>query len=324
MDKTPAYRRIADLLAAAITAGDLPKGALIKVSEAAAVFESSRSPVKQAFEILKENGLLFPHDGQGFVVGALEPTSRVQLTPELLRFDEDEAPLSSHALDELYFRLEHSLIASSISGPLRINELAMARHFNIGRSTVRELIFRALRVGIVERPPGKSWQVVAFDLERCQNLYDLRILLEPEALRLAAPFLPRDRIASMLDDVTAGAANPSGLTVLALDGLEADLHSDLLSYCPNPEIPEVLVRTSPTYICGKYIQVALSDSPTIEEFLHEHLEILAHLHRGQADEAAQLLRHHLIRSKEQIVGKLRDYLALPDLHPDDGSRHFLS
>lgn len=309
-EKVPAYRRIADLLGDAINDGRLPVGALIKVSDATAVFESSRSPVKQAFQILLQDGRLHPHDGQGFIVGSDRVASRLTLSRALLGLDDAQTPLSSPAQDALYFRLEHELILNSISGPLRLNELALARRFQTGRSTMRELIFRAQKVGIVERETGKSWRIVPFDQARCRNLYDLRILLEPEALRQAAPLLPVDRLDQMLARLVTAIADPGTQSVGQLDQLESDLHRDLLSHCTNIEIPQALVRTSPTYICGKHIQLVLSDSPTIESFLHDHLDILQHLRRGQGDLAADLLRGHLDRSKHQMIGKLQQFLAL--------------
>lgn len=282
---------------------------MIKVSDAAVVFESSRSPIKQAFQILLDDGLLYPHDGQGFIVGQPQPVNRATLSRELLGLD--AAPLTSSVQDDLYFKLEHDLILSSISGPARLNELALARHYNIGRSTIRELIFRAQTVGIVERASGKSWRIVPFDVERCRNLYDLRILLEPAALLQAAPRLPAEKLEQMHQRLVRAVADPMALGVGQLDQLESDLHRDLLSYCTNIEIPEALIRTSPTYICGKHVQVALSDSPTIETFLHDHLEIIEHLRAGQPDTAAELLRGHLDRSRDQIIGKLREFLRLP-------------
>lgn len=314
-EKLPAYRRIAEILGDAIRDGRLPVGALIKVSDAAVVFDSSRSPIKQAFQILLDGGLLHPHDGQGFVVGRTTAGSRITLTRAVLGLDETQTPLTSSAQDEMYFRLEHDLILHSIKGPLRLNELALARHFNIGRSTMRELIFRAQAVGIVERASGKSWRIVPFDMQRCRNLYDLRIILEPEALRQAAPRLPMDKLDDMLARLDAAIADPAALGVGQLDLLESDLHRDLLSHCTNVEIPEALIRTSPTYICGKHIQVVLSDSPTIETFLHDHHDILTNLRRGQGDMAADLLRGHLDRSRDQIIGKLQEFLRLPARPP---------
>ena len=49
LDKSPLYLRIRDVLAEAIAAGRLPKGALLLEGPVATLFSSTRTPVRQAF-----------------------------------------------------------------------------------------------------------------------------------------------------------------------------------------------------------------------------------------------------------------------------------
>ena len=57
-DKSPLYLRIRDVLAEAISAGRLPRGALLLEGPVAALFVSTRTPVRQAFALLEAAGAI--------------------------------------------------------------------------------------------------------------------------------------------------------------------------------------------------------------------------------------------------------------------------
>ena len=309
LDKTPAYQRILTLLQQAIASGDIPPGAVIKIAEIAKIFSASRSPVKRAFGMLEDSGLVRAHDGQGFVVAGAAIPTRFVLTPQTLGLQDSAAIRPSDEMDSLYFMVEREIILHSMWGDLRINELALARHYGVGRPVARDLIYRAQNAGIVTRGQGAHWRIVKMDEERCRNLYNLRRILEPIALRCAATLIPTDVLTAMTSRLDSAIARVPNLDVAELDRLESDLHQSCLSYSPNTEIVESLVRATPTYVCGKYLQTVLTDNPTIESFMHEHREILQLMVDGLVDEAAKLLDRHLAESTEQTVQRLKDYIA---------------
>src|ERR1700742_3430887 len=83
-DGLPVYRKIAAILDASIKAGRLTPGTILMEGSLAALFGSSRTPVKQALADLSDRGLVQRFDGRGFVVGSAKSTRRVRLTPSLL------------------------------------------------------------------------------------------------------------------------------------------------------------------------------------------------------------------------------------------------
>jgi len=326
LGKIPAYERIAALTRAAITAGRLAPGTVIRVGDVANVFGSSRSPVREAFRILQEEGSLLPHDGQGSMVAgsAQQELDPQRITPDRRTFglDDDHADPEAKRIEALYYSLEHSLIIHSIAGGQRLNELAMARHFELDRRNIRALTLRAESTGLVERN-GARWQIVAFDDTRCRNLYEMRILLEPLALRKAAEHMPRAELEAMYDRLAQAIADREAVQIADVDLLEADLHRRALSWCPNPEITEALRRAAPTYLCGKYIQNAVhahrrgqstraDDVDVVTHFLIDHIDIIDKMRHGYVDEACRALKAHLVKSVGQITGKLGDFLALSE------------
>lgn len=294
----------------------------MKVADVAALFESSRSPVRTAFEQLEAKELLRRQaNRQGYIAGP-GASLRVTLTREMLGLEDSKLQLASDKLERLYYQVEHSLILHSISNRLRINELAMARHFRTDRRAVRELLLRAESMGIVQRSSSR-WEIVPFEAERCSNLYQIRILLEPVALEMAAPQIPPDELEGMRQRLISANENKAGLTVADVDMLEADMHRNALAFCPNREIPEALRRTIPTYVCGKYIQFILRQKNEslaarhthfniVDTFVADHLEVIEHMQANRVPDASAALHRHLARSRLQILDMLSDYQDLVD------------
>ena len=76
VDRTPAYASITERLRRGLESGALPEGTVLLEGPLAAIFGSSRSPVKQALARLEEEGLLSRFDGRGLLVGAASEPKR--------------------------------------------------------------------------------------------------------------------------------------------------------------------------------------------------------------------------------------------------------
>lgn len=313
--KRPAYVLIADTLRETIVAGRLPDGAVLAEGALAALFRASRSPVKQAFAQLESEKLVRRFDGRGVLVGDAEP-SRIAITAATLGLAADPAEaVRDDAWETLYYALEREVIEASVFGRFRINELALARHFAVGRTVARNLLLRAQGAGIVAKNDSAHWYVVALDAARVRDLYELRVMLEPPLVRSAAGNMRAGDLDAMAArHVAAGAAAPQ-VGVAELDALEADVHVACLAFGRNAEAREALKRTRCLLVVGKHIQAAISETPQIDPFMHEHLAIIEALKAGDGDGAAQALAHHLLSSQHKADERLAAFRRQPRKTP---------
>lgn len=304
----PAYALIGDALRGAIIDGRLPAGAVLVESALAGMFGSSRSPVKQALAALEAEGLVRRFGGRGMAVGAAAADRRIAVTPDLLRLGA-LAEARDDGWTALYYRVERDIILASLSGRPRVNELALARHFGVGRTVARNLLLRAQAVGILSKDGNAPWQVVPLDRPRIEHLYELRIALEPPLLRAAVGSIPEDEIAAMETRLTEAARMIPTLDITGLDSLETDLHVTCLGYSPNTEMAEALRRTRPLLVVGKHIQDALPGRPGIDPFMDEHLAVLRAARAKEAGAACAALRQHLMSSQDKAIRRLEAFHA---------------
>jgi DNA-binding GntR family transcriptional regulator len=94
---------------------------------------------------------------------------------------------------ELVLASVRTAILSGVMGPgARLRQEELADVFGTSRIPVREAL-RALEYeGLVTSEPHRGFTVTALDADDVEEVYDLRILLESEAVRLALPLLTDD------------------------------------------------------------------------------------------------------------------------------------
>ena len=94
--------------------------------------------------------------------------------------------LQVRSSEKLYDEIEPELVRCAIRGRLRINESDAATFYGVGRTVMHEVLLQAQSNGLIMRDGSSRWHTVALDVERISALYELRMLLEPEALALTA------------------------------------------------------------------------------------------------------------------------------------------
>lgn len=300
IDRMPAYATMTAHLRDAIADGRLPPGTVLLESALAALFGSSRAPVKQALAALKEEGALSRFEGRGLRVHGADPV-RLELTPEMLGLS-DEAPAKAFTWHRHYYEFEREIILNSVFGRFRVNELALARHFSVGRTVARDLLIQAEKLGLVQKGERAHWWIVPLDEARFQHLYQLRILLEPAALESALTRLPTDTMACMIQRLRDVTRSYPAVAAQSFDQLETDLHVDFLQFTVNSELIEALKRTRCILVSGKHIQLALGRPP--DPFMDEHLEIFEAVQARAARKAKAALVRHLASSAQKSKERL--------------------
>lgn len=96
--------------------------------------------------------------------------------------------------------LRDAILSGTIKSGEQIVEGKLAQQFGVGQGLVREALIELEHQGFVQRTPFSSTQVPTMTLEDAQDIFDMRIALEPLAFALAGPAASTADIAD-LDDL---------------------------------------------------------------------------------------------------------------------------
>src|SRR5271165_4703327 len=183
-----------------------------------------------ALKLLHKEGLISDFEGRGYLV-----RGRRRSSPEPRRLDLLQAGLElpvylagprriRNRRNHIYRAVEHSVAASVVYGRFLLNESALAEHFNVSRTIAHEVLTQLERTGIAIQDRNQRWYAGPLTPADVAHHFEIRWLLEPEALRQSFPFLGKGELLRRRDRVHR--ARASQIEPGELERIERDLHHD--------------------------------------------------------------------------------------------------
>src|SRR5262245_4986132 len=83
-------------------------------------------------------------------------------------------------------RLRRAIVTGELAPAVHLNEPLLAQRFGVSRMPVREALVQLEHEGLVRSEPGRGSFVVGMSPKDVQELYDVRLMVEVQAGRLAA------------------------------------------------------------------------------------------------------------------------------------------
>lgn len=296
----PLYKRILHTLVSEITEGALLPGHRLMENRIARRFGVSRAPARKALAELESRGLIasLVAPARGFIVERDAPQRATALVGP------NDDPFTSHiapSWQRIYGEVEEALTQRIAFGGWRLTETGIARQFEVSRTVAREVLARLQAHGLVVNE-GKGWIAPELSQSRVRDLYELRAILEPEALRNVSAHLPEKQIDRMIDDLQ----NVAGMGVdgQLLDKFEVDLHVDLLQRCSNRALRKAMTEAQSLLLAHKFFYQYNAGIYPVEPFLDEHLQVLEPLRNGAVSDACDQLRRHLLHSSDRAVVRI--------------------
>jgi DNA-binding GntR family transcriptional regulator len=277
--------------------GRLQPGERLLEAEVVRAFGISRSPARGALRALHKDRLLLEDGKRGYcVVGKDGKTAAGDRLAVL-----DAVKITQpRQWERIYHQVEQELLAGMLFSAVRINDLRLAEYYEVSRTVTRDLLARMHGVGLIFKDDAGRFVAPRITPERIRHLFELRVILEPQALLQAAPVVPQRLLEQARDNITLALADHP-IDSAKFDRAEIDLHSDILSFSPNKEIVHALERTALLFAPTRHLLDPLLGIPMemIEAALREHMEIIDFLHARKPDRAARALRAHI----ESAIGR---------------------
>ncbi|MFF4977500.1 GntR family transcriptional regulator [Streptomyces sp. NPDC001083] len=198
--------------------------------------------------------------------------------------------------------IKHRILTGQLTPGQALVESELAAQFGVSKTPVREALKTLAGTGLVVMNQYKGVTVRMVDADMAREVYDVRLLLEPEALRRSV--LRGASLASAQDALTrADDASDTAERSLA----NREFHRALYTSCGNPLLGRMLdeVRDQAALVSA----VAWAADPSWEREADEHREILRLALAEDADGAARALHSHI----ESFVRR-----AFPPAQEEDG------
>ncbi|HVW30027.1 MAG TPA: GntR family transcriptional regulator [Polyangiaceae bacterium] len=182
---------------------------------------------------------------------------------------------------------------------LRIEELAAA--LNMSHLPIREAIRQLESRGLVEHIPHRGARVTELSVADAVQIYDARLLIEPEILRRAAERFTDDDVAAARTALARHNEVSAGDRRVETWQTHTEFHFALYDPCGSPWLLRVvkpLWETSQRYRLT--IPAVNAEQRRVESAV-EHEEMLLACSARDGERAAKALYDHLVRSANLIT-----------------------
>jgi DNA-binding GntR family transcriptional regulator len=187
---------------------------------------------------------------------------------------------------QAYIELKRRLVNCEYKPGTWINETALVKELGFSRTPIREALALIEQEGFIHIIPKKGIFVTQISFNDVKQIFQTRKAVEPIALQLASPRLPREKLLEFKDLFTG--EDPDIRVAFRLD---TAMHLFIIEHCGNRYIIEMLRKVfeenTRIIISSKQNELMIHDARA------EHIEILDLLLNGKFEQSAAAMLDHV-------------------------------
>lgn len=202
-------------------------------------------------------------------------------------------------LEDAYIRLRDAIIDGEFSPHERLIEAELSRFLDVSRPTVRSVLIRLEKDGLVVTEPHRGSTVRGFSMEEALRTLRLREVIEGLVARVAAERITEEDLANLrvltqrMDEVVASNDLPS------YPPLNAAFHRALLEIANDDQLERALTSLNHSLIRYQFRTVFVPGRTAASA--KEHKEIVSRLAIKDGDGAEQVARFHVAQVRAAVA-----------------------
>lgn len=196
--------------------------------------------------------------------------------------------------DAVFAALRDEIVSGGLPAGAHLTEAELCRRFGLSTTPVREALQRLVHRGLAVRQVARGVNVRTLAPRDIQDIYELRQLLEPAALRASVPNLTRGQIGELGGILSRARAALDARDMLVLSALNDQFHVAILAGAPNRLMTQWIEMLGDQRRLIAVREWASRDGAAAE--YAEHRAILRRIAARDAECAAELLQRHITAS----------------------------
>lgn len=185
--------------------------------------------------------------------------------------------------------LRRAILNGELTGGTRLVQAEIAATLDVSTTPVREALRDLATEGLVQFDPHRGAIVAELSVDDVHDIYEIRMVLEPLAMRQAVPHLSDALLERLRALHQAMLEEPHSAEWVDRNRV---FHMAVYETAASSRLATIIRNLQDASVM--YIGASLKDNPALrDEANHDHAEILAALERRDADAAVEALTEHL-------------------------------
>jgi DNA-binding GntR family transcriptional regulator len=206
--------------------------------------------------------------------------------------------------DQAYELIKADIILCKLSPGAEVTETGLADHYRLGRAPIRSALSRLSQDGLVNVVPRRGYVISPITVKGVQEVFELRLILEPAATRIATGHVDLQRLRATNSWPTASDSAKQKLRFLTSNRA---FHIAIAAATNNDRLVQSIVTLHDEMV--RLLNLGLFSSgrePDAMRVAHDlqrqqHDLLIDCLARGDPDAAKRAAREHIEHSRELVL-----------------------
>ena len=212
--------------------------------------------------------------------------------------------------DQVYEALRGDILTCELAPGQAISEASLAARYAFGKAPIRAALSRLRQEGLVSASPRRSFVVSPLTLRDVQELYALRLLLEPATARLAAGRVDMKQLAKLNAICRKGYTPGDAASTLRFLDANREFHLEIARASGNQRFLRLLSQVLDETTRVMFVGLGLRNRST--EMEHEHQAFMDALQAGDGTAAERIAAEQVTASRDMVTAALLNSSAMLD------------
>ncbi len=207
-----------------------------------------------------------------------------------------------------YERIKEDIITCALPPGAEISEAFLAKRYRMGKAPIRWALASLSRENLVTARPRRGYVVAPVTLQAVRDLFDLRLILEPQAARLAVSNIDARRLKELNAACEAEYAPGDRTSEARFLRANKAFHVSIARASGNQRLAEALEGILEEMERLFHLGLALRNRS--EEMRHEHSKLVDALLAGDRKKAEEATVEQIEAARQMVLGALIDSAQL--------------
>jgi DNA-binding GntR family transcriptional regulator len=221
-------------------------------------------------------------------------------------------PIRRRLTDEAYDLIKNDVILCRLRPGAEVTEAGLAGHYKLGLAPIRSALSRLSQEGLVNTIPRRGYVIAPVNAKTANEVFDLRVLLEPAAARAAAGRIDEQLLRKLGAGPFWRDNSPDDLQFLRNN---RDFHAEIARASGNERMARIIESLLDEM--QRLLHLGLfsgRDRPRLlldhELQRRQHEQLIDALLAGDADASENAALEHVLHSKELVMKAIGDILSV--------------
>ncbi len=204
--------------------------------------------------------------------------------------------------ERAYERIRHDIIVCALAPGTEISEAQLGAHYRLGKAPVRMALNRLAHDGLVRAIPRRGYRVTQVTLKDIHDVFELRLMLEPAAARMAAGKVDAQRLRA-LDEVCRAGYHPGDArsTSRFLEANKA-FHVEIARAAGNARLAGAVEQLLDEMT--RLLHLGLGLRNRSQEMQREHRALVKALTHGDGGTAERICREQIEAARGMVLSAI--------------------